>query len=250
MDSMYSAATWGLSVGEGSDMMGKETFYFPHDYNARTDRKLVNVLMRHGLLGIGLYWCLIEMLYEEGGFLPFEYERISFELHITHDIIKSLICDFELFQFDAEKFWSVSVIERLKERCEKSEKARESINKRWEKYRNTNVIRSYQGRNTRKGSKGKENKGNKYSAEFETFYLAYPKKKAPDKAWEAWKKRNGDRPEIDVILSAVRIQSESTDWTKENGKYIPYPATWLNQGRWADEVDVHGLKKKSDPFKD
>lgn len=134
--------------------MSKETFYFSHDYNARADRKLVNVIMKHGMSGIGIYWCLVEMLYEEGGYMPTEYDRISFELRINTDVIQSMINDFDLFKTDADKFWSDAVLERLQERCEKSEKARESINKRWEKHRNnTNVIRTNNKRNTIKERK-------------------------------------------------------------------------------------------------
>jgi len=51
--------------------------YFSHDYNARNDTKLVKVFMKYQLKGIGAYWCIIEMLYEEGGYLlRSEYERI------------------------------------------------------------------------------------------------------------------------------------------------------------------------------
>lgn len=145
--------------------MSKETFYFSHDYNARGDRKLVNVIMKHGMIGIGIYWCLIEMLYEEEGYLPNEYDRISFELRTDKNVIQSIINDFDLFKTDDENFWSESVLERLRKRCEKSEKTRESINKRWERYRkDTNVLRSNDKRNTSKvkESKVKENKEEKY----------------------------------------------------------------------------------------
>ena len=140
--------------------MSKESFYFPHDYNARTDRKLVSVIMKHGMLGIGIYWCLIEMLYEEGGYLPLEYERITFELRTETTIIQSIINDFELFQINNNKFWSDAVLERLNKRCEKSEKARQSINKRWDKLRQnkTTFIRTKYDSNTIKERKGKENK--------------------------------------------------------------------------------------------
>ena len=40
-----------------------KTEYFSHDYKARHDDKLIRVFMRHGLSGIGAYWCIIEMLY-------------------------------------------------------------------------------------------------------------------------------------------------------------------------------------------
>lgn len=153
--------------------MSKETFYFSHDYNARADRKIVNVIMKHGMTGIGVYWCLVEMLYEEGGYMPTEYERISFELRTDTKVIQSIINDFELFKTDLDKFWSDAVLERLQERCDKSEKARESINKRWNKYRNnTNVIRSNDKRNTikeRKEEEIKKDNNNTWRDSFEVY---------------------------------------------------------------------------------
>ena len=44
----------------------KDTFYFQHDYNARTDPKLQDVLIEHGAAGLGVFWCVVEQLYEQG----------------------------------------------------------------------------------------------------------------------------------------------------------------------------------------
>ena len=33
-------------------------------------------------------------------------------------------------------------------------------------------------------------------------------------------------------------RSKSTDWTKDNGQFIPYPTTYLNQRRWEDEIEI------------
>lgn len=136
--------------------------YFSHDYNARNDKKLIKLFMKHGVSGIGIYWCIVEMLYEESGYLNIdEYERIAFELRIEYDVVKSVIQEFELFDFDSEKFWSNSAISRLDQRMLKSEKARESVMKRWIKNKsNTNVIRSNNDSNTIKvkESKVKESK--------------------------------------------------------------------------------------------
>lgn len=135
--------------------MAKETFYFSHDYNARSDKEVMKVRMKMGMSGIGLYWCIVEMLYEEGGYLNrSEYERISFELQSNYDDVTMLIEQFQLFKFDDKKFWSNSVLERLKKRKEKSDKARESINYRWN---NTNVKRTKNGSNTNKVKKSKIN---------------------------------------------------------------------------------------------
>jgi hypothetical protein len=136
--------------------------YFSHDYNSRNDPKLVKLQMKIGISGLGVYWCIIEMLYEEGGYLlRNEYERITFELRTDYELIKSVIDDFDLFKNDGVKFWSESALNRLNERANKSEKARQSINKRWEKYeRNTNVIPTLNEGNTIKvkESKVKESK--------------------------------------------------------------------------------------------
>ena len=70
---------------------------------------------------------------------------------------------------------------------------------------------------------------------FDRFWKLYPVKKAKQSALKAWKKINPDDTLLQTILSAVEAQKKWDSWTKENGKYIPYPATWLNQGRWEDE---------------
>lgn len=131
--------------------------YFSHDYNSRNDKKLVRAFMRCGLESIGAYWCIVEMLYEEGGYLSLsEYERIIFELRSTNDTINYLIYESELFKNDGVKFWSESGIERLKLRSEKSEKARKSIESRWNRENNTNVLRTNENSNTIKVKESKE----------------------------------------------------------------------------------------------
>ena len=37
------------------------------------------------------------------------------------------------------------------------------------------------------------------------------------------------------MLDAVSAQSESDQWRKDGGQFIPNPATWLNQSRWEDD---------------
>ena len=70
---------------------------------------------------------------------------------------------------------------------------------------------------------------------FEDFWKAYPKKKAMADAEKAWAKINPDENLIAKILSAVEKGRASDDWTKEGGKYMPHPATWLNRKGWEDE---------------
>lgn len=83
-----------------------------------------------------------------------------------------------------------------------------------------------------------EEKKKTYTDEFLAFYNSYPKRIGRDAAWKAWQKCNGNRPSIESILKTLSQQKQTEQWTKDGGQFIPNPATWLNQGRWADEVTV------------
>ena len=79
--------------------------------------------------------------------------------------------------------------------------------------------------------------------DFETFWLNYPKKKSKATALKAWKTK---KPRLDDVLFALSWQKESNDWTKSNGQFIPYPATYINAEGWKDEPSE--LLNESDPF--
>jgi hypothetical protein len=150
----------------------KDTFYFQHDTNARWDHKLVKVQMTHQMIGIGVYWCIVEMLYENAGYLPIEYERIAFELRTDKSVIQSIINDFELFENDGVKFWSNNALMQFNERISKSVKASESVKKRWDKYKgNTNVLPTKYYPNTKEERRGE----NRISACSEKLQLAIKK---------------------------------------------------------------------------
>lgn len=110
----------------------KETFYFAHDYNARNDTKLQNVLFDLGVEGIGVFWCIIEQLYEQGGKLPLHYcKSIAFALHVDLKCVERLVNDYGLFKNDGENMWSESVLNRLNRRSEVSEKRKLAAIARW-----------------------------------------------------------------------------------------------------------------------
>jgi hypothetical protein len=71
-------------------------------------------------------------------------------------------------------------------------------------------------------------------AAFHAFWAAYPRKVGRKAALKAWQKAK-DRPPIAAVLDAIAWQRTTEQWRKDGGQYIPMPATWLNQGRWADE---------------
>lgn len=67
---------------------------------------------------------------------------------------------------------------------------------------------------------------------FSEFWQAYPRKEARAVAEKAWGKVLPI--EHPAIMAAVNRQAASEQWTKDGGKFIPHPATWLNQRRWED----------------
>lgn len=138
--------------------MAKDTYYFSHDFSARNDPKLQELQMVHGMAGIGMFWCLVEMLHEQDGYLMLsQCKSYAFALRVDCDLIKSLVSDFGLFENDGERFWSISALERIQERKSKSKKATESANARW---KNANAMRTQCDGNAIKESKGNERKEN------------------------------------------------------------------------------------------
>jgi len=69
---------------------------------------------------------------------------------------------------------------------------------------------------------------------FTEFWSTYPRKAAKPEAIKAWKKVKED--EIQTILRDIEFRKTSTDWTKDDGHFVPHPATYLNQRRWEDET--------------
>jgi len=71
---------------------------------------------------------------------------------------------------------------------------------------------------------------------FEEFWKAYPKKTGKDLARTAFAKRKVNNELLQTMLKAIAQQKNTDQWKKDNGQFIPMPATWLNQGRWQDEI--------------
>lgn len=98
----------------------KEFPYLSHDLGARNDPKLLKLQMEMGGQGLAIYWCLVEMLWENGGYLPIESNTIAFSLHWCHpDEVQAVIFKYNLFENDGKQFWSPSALERINERDER-----------------------------------------------------------------------------------------------------------------------------------
>ena len=80
-------------------------------------------------------------------------------------------------------------------------------------------------------------KAESFDSLFERFWKCYPNKVGKDAAKKSFDKRKPDDELLGQMMAALENQKASDKWTKDNGQYIPNPATWLNQGRWKDESE-------------
>ena len=72
--------------------------------------------------------------------------------------------------------------------------------------------------------------------DFEAFWDLYPKKKSKGDAKKAWAQIKPSGELVSAIMAKLKLLTASHEWTKENGEYVPYPASWLRAEGWEDEV--------------
>lgn len=74
-----------------------------------------------------------------------------------------------------------------------------------------------------------------WESQFDEFYQKYPKKVKKQDV-QKWFKKNKPSPILfETMMNSLEKFISSQGWQKDNGQFIPYPTTWLNQRRWEDE---------------
>jgi uncharacterized protein YdaU (DUF1376 family) len=234
----------------------KETFYFSHDYTARSDEKIKNLLYNLGYEGYGIYWALIEELYQNANALRKQYKRIAFDMRVDEKTIQSVIEDFELFVIDDEFFGSLSVQRRIELRDEKSKKASDSAKARWSK--DANALRTQSDSNAIKESKVNETKINETKIKenkeltivsgepsiediFEFFWNAYQKKGNKQTSLTAFKRLT--KTQMIEIRAHIPKYLENHH---RNGKmqFLPHFSSYLNKKIWLDQLPYEDKKEK------
>jgi hypothetical protein len=160
--------------------MAKESYYFSHDSNAITDTKILNMRADYGLEGYGLYWCIVEMLRNQEDYclkLDKNTYRAIKLLSASNIEIEKYINDccneYELFKVNEDKFYSNSLLNRMKEKDEKSEMARKNAEVRWGKCKsNANEMQLHSDGNAIKKRKEKESKENKSKVKENKIHFA------------------------------------------------------------------------------
>lgn len=209
--------------------------WFKHDSDAGNDAKLRKLRMKYGAQGYGIYWYCLELIARN-----VEKHNLTFELEHDAELIAE---DFRLSSELVQEMMTYMVNLGLFENtqgvitCLKmSSRTDEYTQKLLAKINNSsNVVGILSGQNLTKSElieeKRREEKDNTAS-DFENFYQSYPKKKNKADAEKAWK---ANKPDLAKVLAALSWQKNQPDWKKDNGQFIPYPATYIRAKAWLDE---------------
>lgn len=110
------------------------SLYFPHDFTASRDSKIIELRKETGWEGYGLYWALLEMLGSDSDHeLPTKYNHLAWELRTDSGLLKKVVEDFGLFTLadDGSSFYSERLSRQLEEMDVIRKKRQDAANKRW-----------------------------------------------------------------------------------------------------------------------
>ena len=93
---------------------------------------------------------------------------------------------------------------------------------------------------------GKKNSDKEPPKGFDRFWSVYPRKVGKKDAVKVWNQIKPDDNLIDQIVQGVERWKRSEQWTKDEGRFIPYPATFLRGERW-NEYDRTEVTPSSKP---
>lgn len=225
--------------------MAKE--YFSHDYRAREDLKMKKLFIDKGLKGIGLYWCIVEMLYENNGFISLnEISVIAFDFRTNKQFVESVVKDYQLFKDDGEKFYSESILKRLQIREEKAETARQKALKRWDKMPNES--------NSNTTAMPQHNNGNAELCKYKDKYKEKDKKEIKEYKKESVREKSiyaqqnffdthpnimvetlpGNITEIDFNLLSEKIENSKTLKSRTSFSWLCKEWSRIKEGYYDD----------------
>lgn len=231
--------------------------YFPLDTIADYDDKFQLLEAKYGVVGFAVIIKLIMKIYNEGYFYSWgEKESLlhSKRVNVNSNEVNAMVEDavkWGIFNSCLYKKYNILTSNGIQKRFWEVAKRRTevTIDKRFWVYNVNDIIVSANINLTNvnagtqrkvKDSTVKDSTANIPEIDFDMFWAAYPKKKNKGNAEKAWDKIKKDMVLCNIIMDKLFIAKKTIDWTKESGKYIPHPATWLNAKGWQDEDNITG----------
>jgi len=81
---------------------------------------------------------------------------------------------------------------------------------------------------------------------FEEFWKLYPRKVSKRVAQKIWERMTKDEQE--AAFEALPVHIKYWKLKETDTEFIPHASTWLNQGRWEDELDMQEKKPPALPW--
>jgi len=220
--------------------------WFKHDSDASNDAKLKKLRLKYGAQGYGIYWYCLELIARnvEKHNLTFELEHdaelIADDFKLSTELVQHIMTfmvEIGLFENTKGIITCLKMATRADEYTQQiirdNKKLSASLATPDSVPRMSEVREEKRTEEIRLDKKEKTTKTEVLENYFEDFWYKYPKKVGKEAARKAWNKAN---PDIIKVIDAINWQRETRQWLAEDGKYIPNPATYLNQGRWMDEA--------------
>lgn len=212
--------------------------WFKHSSSSRSDEKISALEDLAGIEGYGFYFKVLEVIAEvmdtsDSCAVTYSLNRWGRQLNITSKKFLTLsqrCADVGLMsvQRHGDNF-TIDTPNLLKYRDNHTRNLQATVKQDKEKEEEKE-----EENKTTSASSDAGDVGVIYSAAFLTFWDMYPNKKNKGAAFKAFKKVKP--AEYAVVKTGLIAKKQSPDWMKDNGRFIPHPASWLNARGWEDET--------------
>lgn len=170
-------------------MSRRDTYYFPHEYNAKDDPKCERLISVMGMEGYGIFWALLEVLRVQPDYTyPLvNIPIVAHKYYTTPEQVRRVVFDFGLFTIIEDKiFFSNGLINRMQvldeRRRKRSEAGKKGMRSRWNNNDDNNVITPLLQPYNSKVNKIKESKDSKGDFKGEPATAVSPDAVAPSSA--------------------------------------------------------------------
>ena len=226
--------------------MANKLPWFTHDHNARCDEFIQRLMDEFGHFGYAAYFMLLEVIHEHGvgGALTMKQTRLAHNLRTRWPQLRVLL-EFCRSSAKVDVNFTADEVQLLNKKfIERQRKSKSNA---------PAMLQQCSGNPGIEGEREREvppisprgGLGNRDG--FDQFWDTYPKKVGKEAARKIWKRLKPDRNLQAQIINAVRVQLSCDQWVRDGGQYIPHPSTWLNAGRWSDEVTPGSHDHASEP---
>lgn len=194
-----------------------------------------------------VYLELIWLYYDQEEPLTKDLDLLALKVQSTKEEVTMLL---KLFFYEEEDHFRHSRIDdELGKMYDKSEKARQNVQKRWDKQkvygRNTNVILPNTQDPIPNTQSIKPKKDFDNDDDFQKFWIAYDYKVGIVKAYEVWKEKKCVK-DLEKILTHIKYYHTTREWTEGFKKH---PRTYLNQKMYLDPIQKSKVKNDWDGAK-